>query len=116
MIENPVYRLLRADLEYLQSVLVDLQLWQDTPPSLDALASQEPFAVDTMAFNQWLQWLFMPKLMQLMDLEEPLPMNSNIAAMAEYWCQLEGIKDRHLIDALKTIDRRLSSQSQQHQQ
>ncbi|MGL4192829.1 YqcC family protein [Vibrio misgurnus] len=48
----------------LESSLRALQLWQTTPPSAQALASQAPFAVDTLAPEQWLQWIFVPKMQQ----------------------------------------------------
>lgn len=48
-----------------QSLLIDveaclrnLQCWDDTPPTAQALASTTPFAVDVMELYQWLQWIF----------------------------------------------------------
>ena len=52
-----------------KSLLVDIEcelrvlgLWEDEAPSAEALASIEPFAVDTLSFSQWLQFIFVPKL------------------------------------------------------
>ncbi|MCF5282706.1 pseudouridine synthase, partial [Pseudomonas syringae] len=43
-----------------QLLLIERELrvlgwWDTTPPSEQALASQEPFSVDTLEFAQWLQ-------------------------------------------------------------
>ncbi|ENM5826917.1 YqcC family protein [Vibrio metoecus] len=51
-------------LDELESTLRAAQLWQATPPTPNALASQEPFAVDTLLPHEWLQWIFLPKMKQ----------------------------------------------------
>ena len=33
-----------------------LDLWQAVPPSQRSLLSEEPFAIDTMSPEEWLQW------------------------------------------------------------
>jgi uncharacterized protein YqcC (DUF446 family) len=55
--------------------------WDDEPPSDEALASTVPFAVDTMSLEQWLQWIFLPRMKAI--LEQPLPNASGILVMAE---------------------------------
>ncbi len=45
-------------LDELEVRLRAAQLWQATPPSSQALVSQEPFAVDTLLPHEWLQWSF----------------------------------------------------------
>ncbi|MEZ5436402.1 MAG: YqcC family protein [Pseudomonadales bacterium] len=42
-----------------------------------------PFAVDTLDFHQWLQFIFLPRMRDLIDTRSTLPMQSNITAMAE---------------------------------
>jgi len=58
-------------------------LWDDTPPSAEALASVEPFAVDTLEFEQWLQWIFLPRMKMILEQDLPLPSASGIQEMAE---------------------------------
>lgn len=60
-----------------------LSLWQATPPSAAALASTAPFCIDTMPFTNWLQFVFLVKMQQLLALEMPLPTNMAIHPMAE---------------------------------
>ena len=58
-------------------------LWQEQNPAPQALASVEPFAVDQLSFTQWLQFIFLPRMEQLIETESPLPQSCNIAPMAE---------------------------------
>ena len=39
-----------------------LDMWSVEPPVPEALASVEPFCVDTLRFEQWLQWIFLPRM------------------------------------------------------
>lgn len=57
--------------------------WGEVPPSDDALASQEPFCVDSMEFEQWLQWIFLPRMKHIIEHDLPLPSASGILAMSE---------------------------------
>jgi uncharacterized protein YqcC (DUF446 family) len=57
--------------------------WEDRPPPQEALCSTEPFAVDTLNFDQWLQWILLPKLGDLLVRQLPLPANCAIQPMAE---------------------------------
>ncbi|QXH52298.1 YqcC family protein [Pseudomonas fakonensis] len=57
--------------------------WSDATPSAEALASTVPFAVDSMAFEQWLQWIFLPRMLIILEQGHPLPNASGILVMAE---------------------------------
>ena len=57
--------------------------WTAQAPSAQALASTTPFAVDSMNFDQWLQWIFLPKMKQILESGAPLPSASGILVMAE---------------------------------
>lgn len=57
--------------------------WSDAKPSAEALGSTVPFAVDSMAFEQWLQWIFLPRMAAILEHGHPLPNASGILVMAE---------------------------------
>ncbi|AQW67355.1 pseudouridine synthase [Pseudomonas parafulva] len=57
--------------------------WDDEAPEDDALESTVPFAVDTLRFEQWLQWIFLPRMKIIIELGHPLPNASGILTMAE---------------------------------
>ncbi|WP_199609301.1 YqcC family protein [Flocculibacter collagenilyticus] len=60
-----------------------LKLWQSTPPTQEALRSQQPFCYDTLRFEQWLQFIFIPRMTMLVEQKQPLPTSIAIAPMAE---------------------------------
>jgi uncharacterized protein YqcC (DUF446 family) len=70
-------------LDELELALKKKQLWSSTPPSASAFASNAPFCYDTMRFEQWLQFVLINKLRILIEQNQPLPTNANIAAMAQ---------------------------------
>lgn len=57
--------------------------WEERAPSAEALASVEPFAVDTLSFEQWLQWIFLQRMKIILENDLPLPNASGILEMAE---------------------------------
>lgn len=71
-------------LDELELALKKKQLWSSTPPSVSALASSAPFCCDTMRFEQWLQFVLINKLRILIEQNQPLPANANIATMAQH--------------------------------
>ncbi len=82
-----------------------LGLWAAEPPSAEALASQQPFCVDTLDFEAWLQWIFLPRMKQLLEAGEPLPTASGIRPMAEERFRGRETGMRALLAALGEFDR-----------
>ena len=86
--------------------------WSTESPCARSLASTEPFCVDTLAFEQWLQWVFLPRMRLLLELAGDLPSRSAIAEMAEVvYAQMPG-KTTVLRRHLKRIDRLLERSGQ----
>jgi uncharacterized protein YqcC (DUF446 family) len=81
-------------------------LWQAEPPAPEALASTEPFCVDTLTLPQWLQFIFLPRMSQLIELEQPLPRQCGIAPVAEEFFRNTNDAEP-LIKLLADIDARL---------
>ena len=82
--------------------------WQDEAPSAEALDSPEPFCVDTLTFEQWLQWIFLPRMKVLLESGAALPSVSGIQAMGEMvYRQQPGIA-RRLLELLGEFDRLLT--------
>ncbi len=68
-IENQV----RQILEDIEQVMRDEKLWHDTPPEAEAFESKEPFSVDTLSAEQWLQWVLVPRMYALLEAQAPMP-------------------------------------------
>jgi uncharacterized protein YqcC (DUF446 family) len=67
----------------LTAQLKQLDEWQQSAPEAKRLASTQPFAVDTLRPTEWLQWVFLPKMTQLIDLQRPLPSGFEISPYFE---------------------------------
>ncbi|EED36894.1 tRNA pseudouridine synthase C [Luminiphilus syltensis NOR5-1B] len=66
-----------------EAALRQLRLWDETPPSAEALASAQPFAVDTLDFYQWLQFIFLPTMHGIIERGQAMPDSCAVAPMAE---------------------------------
>jgi uncharacterized protein YqcC (DUF446 family) len=71
-------------LQEMTAELKALNMWSTQPPSAEAMASTAPFCCDTMAFEQWLQFVLIPRMQALLDGDLPLPTDVSILPMAEY--------------------------------
>lgn len=98
-------------------VLIDIEaelrrlgLWDATPPPAEALASTEPFAIDTLTPPQWLQFIFLPTLYRMLEEGAPLPERCGIAPMAEEFFSGSALPTAALLDALRRVDALLSSE------
>ncbi len=96
-------------LQRLETELRAQSLWQESPPSATALASTQPFCVDTLTLPQWLQFIFLPRLLQLISNAQPLPTSCSIAPMAEEYFKADATDRKKLIAVLAHIDALLQS-------
>lgn len=94
----------------LSSLLIDLEctlrnarLWAEQAPANEALVSTQPFCVDTLPFEQWLQFVFLPRAYQLVESGQGFPGKCDISPMAEHaFAGREGLFD--LLQVLRAID------------
>lgn len=56
--------------------------WSLEPPPDEAYSFQKAFAMDTMAFSQWLQFIFIPRVRSIIELKGDFPSESMVAAQA----------------------------------
>lgn len=59
-----------------------LGLWEGMAPAPERLASEIPFCHDTLAFTQWIQWVFIPRFRALLEGGHPLPGVCAVAPIA----------------------------------
>lgn len=89
------------DLEY---QLRQTSLWQLQPLSEEQLTSDQPFAADHLTLPQWLQFVFIPRLRNLLSSNVDLPKRCAIAPMAEVYFKHCGVEACDLIKSLLRID------------
>ena len=105
MVDNPIYQQTSELLDLLETELGNARLLSTEQPSKEAMNSQAPFACDTMSFEAWLQFIFLPRMRVMVSQNSPLPSNIAIAPMAEQVYQsrtdlLNVIDVLHQIDSL----------------
>lgn len=103
------YQQLSDMLKTLEEGLQSEELWLAQTPSNDALSSVEPFAVDTLTFIQWLQFLFLPQIKQICQEAAELPAVCSIAPMAEEYFKSIHINGDTIVSQLTQIDQLITN-------
>lgn len=73
----------RQRLHAIEAQLREHQHWQDTAPDDSVFESTQPFCMDTLEPLEWLQWVLIPRLHQLIDARQPLPQSFAVAPYYE---------------------------------
>lgn len=109
----------KHSLQQIELELRNLHWWENQAPSAQALASSQPFCLDSLSFAQWLQWVLLPRMSYLLDQQLPLPESCAVAAMADmvYQDQLAQTaalrKQLEQLDSLFATDSDCAKNSQQ---
>lgn len=94
----------------LETELRQKNLWGDTKPSSEDLSSTEPFCINTLKFEQWVQWVFIPKINTIIDGGLPLPTNSQIEPMVETLLKDRGFNTSNIRLIISRFDTLINSQ------
>ena len=94
----------------IEAQLRQLGLWEREPPPPQALASDQPFSVDTLTLPQWLQFIFLPTLYRLLAEGQPLPGRCGIAPMAQEYFRGLALASATLEQTLQKMDQLLSAE------
>lgn len=70
-------------------------LWESSPPSSEAMASSQPFCMETLTPTQWLQWIFIPRMEAILEANTDLPRNFAITPYLE-----EALKNESYLTAI----------------
>ncbi len=107
-----IHQTLAQHLAVLQVALEQAGIWQCEEPSEEALASQQPFCVDTMGFEQWLRYVFVHRFTLMVEHQLPLPSECAVAPMAEEafnQLPLTASARTAVVEALNAIDQLVST-------
>lgn len=63
----------RFQLQALEALLREHQHWRNDEPQPHLFNSTQPFFMDTMEPLEWLQWVLIPRMHDLLDNNQPLP-------------------------------------------
>lgn len=107
-----IHQQLSLLLDSLKQSLIDEKLYSTTTPSTEALSSSQPFCVDTLEFEQWLQFVMLPKFQHLVEQGLSLPsikQSQGMANIAEVVFTQRGIQKQaaNTILTIRNIDKLL---------
>jgi len=85
--------------------------WDAYQPPQEALVSSQPFCFDTLRFEQWLQWIFLPRMKQILEHRKPLPSKSSIFAYAQETLHKYDPPAANLLTLIKRFDDLIAIQS-----
>jgi uncharacterized protein YqcC (DUF446 family) len=73
---------LSAKIAQIEAEMRSIGMWSDVAPSADKFQSRVAFFGDTMSFDQWLQFVFLPRVHEVLDGKSPAPASSSVGAYA----------------------------------
>ncbi|WP_144394280.1 YqcC family protein [Pleionea sediminis] len=98
------YQLLDNVIAELIHELKQLGYWAEQTPDEQALNSSLPFCIDTLEFEQWLQFVLIPKLILLSEKKHRLPAKANIHPVAEEVLKQRDENTSFLLTLIQKID------------
>ncbi len=101
-VPEQIYQSLFELLIALEAAMQSEGLWSTQSPSPEALASQMPFCCDTLSFQAWLQFVFIPKMNALIKSNASLPATLLLLPMAEETLSSASVPS--VMRAIKHID------------
>ncbi|MBQ0724021.1 MAG: YqcC family protein [Cycloclasticus sp.] len=84
------YHRLADVLLQIEAAMRQQSMWSEQQPERWRLESIQPFCIDTLSFQQWLQYIFLVRMKEIIETGQQLPSCCDIAPMAsESFKQLE---------------------------
>jgi uncharacterized protein YqcC (DUF446 family) len=93
-------------LAHLEQVMKACRIWTESTPNAQALKSTQPFCVDTLPFENWLQFVMIPTFKRMVNDKVALPSQCEIESMAELSLKIEHKSD--VVFVIRSIDKLLT--------
>ena len=78
----PEHKRVREKLAAIEAEMRRIKLWQSEPPAEAQSNFREAFARDTLAFAQWLQFIFIPRVKSIVEARGEFPSSSSVGTQA----------------------------------
>lgn len=105
---------LNALTEKLEAELRGADLWAVQSPTDVALRSVQPFGCDMLRCEQWLQWIFLPRMRSLLRAGAAPPGSSSISNYAEESLPVAEPGKTRVLEILREIDRQICLAARAH--
>ncbi len=98
-------------LNQLEVGLRDLGLWSDERPPGEALASTLPFCYDTLELEQWLQFVFLGRMREILEQDDHLPDSCAIYPYIEVLSSAGKTVNPDLAKLIQLVDQSISKKN-----
>lgn len=100
----------RSYIDQIEKEMRNIGYWQNQPLRPEQMAFEQAFAMDTMTFTQWLQFIFVPRVHEAIASNQ-FPSSSSVGTQAirEFDGDLEAA---HLVELLCEFDSLFESSTQ----
>ena len=103
-----LYQQVEQRLADIEAEMKQIGYWQETPLPAEAYNFQLAFAMDTMAYSQWLQFVFIPRVRSILDSHGEFPPSSSVGTQALR--EFDGDRDAdHLVSLLCSFDEQINN-------
>jgi uncharacterized protein YqcC (DUF446 family) len=92
----------------LETELKHQLLWSDKPLEAAERASTLPFCCDTLRLEQWLQFVYIPRLWALLDAGLALPAKASVLPYAQEVLKGRNEVSAYLLQIISQLDMQLS--------
>ena len=99
-----------ATLVSIEAEMQQLQLWNEQRPSDAALASTQPFCIDTLTLPEWIQFILLDRLRSMIDQSIALPNQCGVTPIAQEYFKHSELDGMRLTTLLEQLDQQLSAQ------
>lgn len=102
----PDHAVVANKVDEIEAEMRRIGMWQSEPPPPEAFENMGAFGQGTMAFEQWLQWVFLARVRQIIAERGRFPDRSQVADQAyREWKMWGDLPDsERLIDLLREFD------------
>jgi uncharacterized protein YqcC (DUF446 family) len=80
--KSPDYEMVAAKLAEIEEEMKRIRLWQVEPLGLEKYQFSRAFAGDTMSYEQWIQFILVPRVKQIIETRGQFPGSSAVGAQA----------------------------------
>ena len=95
-------------LNSLELGLRELGLWSEERPDAESLSSTLPFCYDTLEIEQWLQFIFLGRMRELLEQGDDLPEDCSIYPYIEMLAGAGKNVDARLVELVKQVDEKIT--------
>jgi uncharacterized protein YqcC (DUF446 family) len=100
---KPTYENVLKKLELIENEMKKINLWQAEPLKEEQYDFRAAFALDTMAYSQWLQFIFIPRVHKIINEKGEFPSSSQVGTQGMR--EFDGINEaQRLVELLNDFD------------